>query len=287
MKTTLAVVGAINVDLVISGAPLPAPGEAVVGGTFSRHQGGKGGNQAVAAARAIGRATGEPRVVMVGAVGGDDLGRSALAALTEEGIATYVYEAAGAPTGVALIAVDAGGENQISVAPGANDLLTDKMVVSALVNYSPAVVLASLEVPEAAVRAAAEWCWASDVPFVMNPAPARAWARGLLGLCSFITPNQGELGALGDPPDELTIVETLGAHGARIHRQSATTDIDADAVDAVDATGAGDCFNGVFAAGLLDGLDVEAAVRRAVRAAMLSVTVAGAREGMPTRDLLD
>jgi len=286
---TLAVVGAINVDLVVSGAPLPAPGATVVGGTFAQHHGGKGGNQAVAAARALNasRADDANHVVMIGAVGADDLGQAAVNALAAEGIHTYVHEDEGAPTGAALIVVDERGENQVSVAPGANDHLTDRIVAAGLANYAPGLVLASLEVPEAAVRAAAEWCWAHDVPFVLNPAPARLWVRDLLGLCAYVTPNEGERSTLGEIPEGVTVVETRGQHGATIGGDGTSIDVPAPEVRAVDATGAGDCFNGVFAAGLLEGLDPAVAVRRAVMAASISVTRAGAREGMPSRADID
>ncbi len=287
---TLAVVGAINVDLVVSGAPLPGPGETVVGGTFAQHHGGKGGNQAVAAARALGATRSDPttpQVVMIGAVGDDDLGRAALRALAEEQVSTYVYTAPETPTGVALIGVDTRGENQISVAPGANSLLTDQMVIAGLINFAPSLVLASLEVPESAVRAAAEWCWAGDIPFVLNPAPAQVWVRELLPLTSLVTPNEGEIGMLGDIPASLTIVETRGAEGGVIHEGEVATRIPAPAVEAIDATGAGDCFNGVLSAGLLEGLDLYEAARRAVIAASLSVEHAGAREGMPVRAAIE
>ena len=280
---TLAVIGAINVDLVITGAALPGPGQTVVGGTFARHDGGKGGNQAVAAARVA-----PGRVAMIGAVGEDPLGVAAREALAAEGIDVgHVTIAPRMATGVALIAVDPLGENQISVAPGANAAVTGRTVEAALEDLTPSVVLASLEVPEGAVRAAATWSHAHDARFVMNPAPSTEGAGELARMADVVTPNETELAGLGTLPSSIAVVETRGAAGVRIHLDGATADILGVGVEAVDTTGAGDCFNGVLAAGLLEDLPIDEAVRRAVAAAAASVSVAGAREGMPTRAELE
>jgi ribokinase len=278
------VIGAINVDLVVSGAPLPAPGRTVTGGTFAQHHGGKGGNQSVAAARALGG----QGVVLVGAVGNDALGHDALDALRAEGVATSVAMRPGIPTGVALICVGPDGENQISVAPGANAELSASDVSNALGQvHEVAVLLASLEVSLPAVRAAAAWCSEHRVPFVLNPAPERSWTREVAERAAYVTPNEHEREAIGDLPADVVVVETRGAGGALIHRGGDVEKIEAPRLEAVDTTGAGDCFNGVFAAGLADGLAAGAAARRAAAAAALSVTKPGAREGMPTRDELD
>jgi ribokinase len=281
---SVVVIGAINVDLVVSGAPLPEPGQTVTGGVFAQHHGGKGGNQAVAAARALGG----HRVVMVGSVGNDALGHDALDALRAEGVATSVAMRPGVPTGVALICVGPDGENQIAVAPGANAELTAGDVTSAFGQVTEiAVVLASLEVSHAAVRAAAAWCGEHDVRFVLNPAPSQPWAADVAARASFVTPNEGELEALGPLPGGTVIVETRGRDGAVIHRDGSEERVPAPTVEAVDTTGAGDCFNGVFAAGLAEGLDPTHAAEQAAAAAAMSVTRVGARAGMPTRDELD
>jgi ribokinase len=286
----LAVIGAINVDLVVSAARLPGAGESVVGGTFARHQGGKGGNQAVAAARALrpsggGEAQARPPrdpVVMIGAVGEDDLGVGALDALRGEQVTTSdVVRIPGTSTGVALIVVDAAGENQIAVAPGANAHLDARHVLDSLERHAPQVILASLEVPAGAILAAAGWATERRATFVLNPAPARQAAGAIAALATYVTPNAGELEPLGSLPPDVVVVETRGAEGAVIHGRGTPTMVPAPAVDAVDTTGAGDCFNGVFAAGLLEGRALEAAVRRAVEAATVSVRARGAREGMP------
>lgn len=284
MTGSVVVVGAINVDLVIAGASLPKPGETVTGGVFEQHHGGKGGNQAVAAARALGG----QGVVMVGSVGNDALGHDALDALRAEGVATSVAMRPGVPTGVALICVGTDGENQISVAPGANAELTAGDITSAFGQVTEAaVVLASLEVSHAAVRAAAAWCSEHDVPFVLNPAPVQPWSAEIAALATYVTPNEHELESLGELPDGVVVVETRGKEGVVIRSGAGEEQVETPNVEAVDTTGAGDCFNGVFAAGLADGLELAPAARRAAAAAALSVTQVGAREGMPTRDELD
>jgi ribokinase len=284
MTGSVVVIGAINVDLVVSGAPLPAPGQTVTGGVFAQHHGGKGGNQAVAASRALGG----QGVVLVGAVGNDALGHDALEALRAEGVATSVAMRPGVPTGVALICVGPDGENQISVAPGANTELTAADVTSAFGQvHEIGVVLASLEVSQAAVRAAAAWCSEHETPLIVNPAPVQPWVADVALLATYVTPNEHEREALGSLPEGLVVVETRGRDGALIHWDGEEERVAAPRVQAVDTTGAGDCFNGVFAAGLAEGLEVSAAVQRATAAATLSVTKVGAREGMPTREELD
>jgi ribokinase len=298
---TLAVVGAINVDLVVRASRLPSPGETVVGGEFSQHQGGKGGNQAVAAARALGD---HGRVAMIGAVGPDTFGEPARDLLALEGVdVAHVTLDRAAATGVALIAVDAHGENQISVAPGANAGLTPASVVGALESLGSGVgaVLASLEVPLQAVEAASRWAAGRSIAFVLNPAPARTEAHDLLPFTRVVTPNAGELAILAAQAEEprggakrlaagyegLTVVVSLGGDGASAFGPDGEVLAAAPKVRAVDATGAGDTLNGVLASGVLEGLDLAEALRRAVTAAALSVTVVGAREGMPSREAIE
>ena len=284
MTGSVVVIGAINVDLVVSGAPLPVPGQTVTGGVFAQHHGGKGGNQAVAAARALGG----QGVVIVGSVGNDALGHDALEALRAEGVATSVAMRPGVPTGVALICVGPDGENQISVSPGANAELTAGQVTSAFTQVLEiGVVLASLEVSQAAVRAAAAWCTEHEVPFILNPAPVQPWTAELASQATYVTPNEHELEAMGSPPDAVVVVETRGQEGVVIRRGGEELLVETPTVEAVDTTGAGDCFNGVFAAGLAEELDLTAAAQRAATAAALSVTKVGAREGMPTREELE
>ena len=215
MSPTLAVVGAINVDLVARVLMLPGPGETVTGGEFARHHGGKGGNQATAAARAL-RGT-DASVAMIGAVGGDDLGREATSALEAEGIALQVWTL-DAPTGVALIVVDSSGENQIAVAPGANVAFGGQQVDGALSEHRPDVVLVSLEALPDAAMAAAGYCAAVGATLVLDPAPPSLRTRALLPMATYVTPNESERAAMGRVPDGVVVIETRGAEGAVIHR---------------------------------------------------------------------
>ena len=289
----LVVLGAVNVDLVVRGVPLPRPGETVLGGSFERHHGGKGGNQAVAAARALRGGPANGAVHFLGAVGDDVMGTEALEALRNEGIdVSHVSLAPETATGVALIVVDDEGENQIAVAAGANVTLTADDVDSGLEGFGPgSVLLVSLEVPIEVVRRAAERARELDGTVVLNPAPATERAKALLDLVDVITPNERELSVLGHDAASirtahpgLRVVLTLGERGAEIDGFIA---VPAPQVRAVDTTGAGDTANGVLAAGLLEGRSLEDAARRAVAAASASVTQAGAREGMPLREEID
>lgn len=310
------VVGSVNVDLVVRSERLPMPGETVLGGTFTRFHGGKGGNQAVAAAR-----LGVP-VMLVAALGDDAFGAEAAAALSREGIGTDVLvQLERTATGVALILVDAKAENEIAVAPGANAGLTPVHVRSALRRLAPHagdVVLVTHEISTESAREALRIGREGGAWTVLNPAPADGLDRSILSLADVLTPNRGELAMLasddvkrtgsafagtGDPvraarmllePNSdgpgagQAILVSLGSSGAILVRRSGPpVDIAAPKVAAVDATGAGDALNGALAAALATGLELEEAARRAVVAASLSVTRAGAREGMLTGQELE
>lgn len=295
------VVGSVNIDLVVRVGTLPGPGETVTGGTFARHAGGKGGNQAVAAARA------GARVSLVGAVGDDDPGRQALADLAAEGVdVSRVLTLSGQPTGVALIIVSEGGENLIAVASGANGALTGALVEETLANWMPessanppGVMLASFEIPDEAVLAAALFAQQRGLQVVINPAPARALPASLIELAPTLLPNQSEalaLAGLADPAAAArslaaqtgaAVVVTFGAEGALVVEGDRATPIAAPSVEVVDTTGAGDTFAGALAAQLAQGATLLDAARFAVAAASLSVTRAGAREGMPERSAVE
>jgi ribokinase len=292
----VVVVGSINADLVVSVPSLPGPGETVTGGRFARHGGGKGANQAVAAAR-LGA-----DVVFVGAVGDDHLGHAALEELAAEGIGTEaIAQFGGAATGVALIVVDASGENAIAVASGANAELRGDAVRAALADRldgEPGVVLLGHEVPEAAVLAGAQAAHDAGWRTVLNPAPARRLDPALLACSPVLTPNASEARALAgeDDPEAAAaalaaatgapVLVTLGARGALLVDGDRREAIPAPAVDVVDSTGAGDALNGALAAELARGAALDDAARVAVTAASLSTRRAGAREGMPRRDEL-
>jgi len=289
----IVVVGSVNADLVVTVAQLPRAGETVSGGTFARSGGGKGANQAVAAAR-LGAS-----VAMVGAVGADELGDEAVRELAAEGVDVgAVARLDGVATGVAAIVVDARGENQIAVASGANGALEGPAVEAALERLLAAapggVVLLSHEVPETAVDAGLRAARAAGWTAVLNPAPARTLPGELAGVV--LTPNADEARALAGEDDVeaaaralagrtgAPVLVTLGAEGALLVEHDACERVPAPAVAVVDTTGAGDTVNGALAAELAAGRPLRDAVRFALAAAALSTRAAGARAGMPRRD---
>ena len=283
---SVLVVGSINVDLVVAAERLPAPGETVAGGRFERSGGGKGANQAVAAARA------GAAVALVGAIGDDDFGTGTLDEVRAEGVdVSAVRRLRGVATGVALIVVDRAGDNQIAVASGANHELRAADVEAAFgeLGRDAACVLASFELRDEAVLAAARIARAARCPLVVDPAPARPLPDALCELRPLLTPNRTEAAQLtgSDDPEaaarELSartgtpVVITLGERGALVLDASRAQLVPAPEARAVDTTGAGDSFNGVLATALASGADLHAATAAAVDAAARSVTQAGAR----------
>jgi len=273
-------------DLVAQAGRFPAPGETLSGERFVTCPGGKGANQAVAASR-LGA-----QVVMVGAVGDDAFGRELVDGLDREGVVTrHVKVAEGTATGVALITV-AEGENTIIVIPGANHALTPADVEAAEADIASAdVVLTQLEVPLAAVEAAAQLAEKHGVPLILNPAPAMKLPAELLARAALLTPNEHELAIVLDQPDTPfpdllallpgQVVMTKGEHGAyHVDSAGAFYHQPGFKVDALDTTGAGDTFNAALAAHLQQGL--KPAMHAASAAAALSVTRFGAQGGMPT-----
>jgi ribokinase len=282
------VLGSVNVDLVVAVERLPKPGETVTGGGVARHHGGKGANQAVAASR-LGAA-----VEFVGAVGDDEFGRTEREALAAEGVnVDRLVRLRGVPTGTALIVVDRGGENQITVASGAN-MAFGAQIWDGVAPRS-GVFLASFEVADEAIVAGAQAAAQSAMPIVINPAPTRALLAALLATHPIVVVNELEADALTGLSDPgaaakalaaLTgspAIVTLGPRGALVADGSHLDVVPAPRVDAVDSTGAGDTFVGALAAELSIGRPLTEAVRFAVHAASMSVRVAGAREGMPSR----
>jgi len=292
------VVGAINVDFVVAAPRLPGPGETVVGGGLQTFGGGKGANAAVAAVRA------GASVQLIGAVGDDDTGTVALADLRGEGVdLDGVAVLAGESTGVALIVVDDHGENQIAVGAGANAAITADHVRSCLQATLSAAgcVLVSTEIPADVVAAAVEEATSAGVLCVLNPAPVLPAVVDLLQLGPIVTPNETELrdllsllgedgtGSAVEGASQIAsrsrqpVIVTQGEDGVLVVAPDLRHHaVRAPRVDARDTTGAGDTFNGVLAARLAGGDDLEAAVAYAVTAAALSVTEVGARGGMPT-----
>lgn len=290
----VVVVGSVNVDFIVRVDRLPRAGSTVTGGTFELQQGGKGANQAVAAARA------GAHVLLIGAIGPDDIGRSARASLVADGIDISGLSVVGDdPTGVALIVVDGAGENQIAVASGANARLDCAAVASALDGVEPAprgACLLGFEVPDDALIAAGRWAADRGLRIILNPAPARPIPAALLDLAPILTPNAGEATALSsvtDPRDAAhrlavrtgsPVVVTLGRDGAVLVDGGRTQMLPGYVVPTVDATGAGDAFNGILAARLAAGASLDDALRWAMAGAALSTTALGAQTGMPTFD---
>lgn len=270
----VCVVGSVNLDLVATVDRLPRPGETVAGTTFAEYDGGKGLNQAVAAARA------GARVSMVGMVGDDDAGRRLLATMRTESIDTSTVGVSGLPTGRALIGVAADGENSIIVVGGANLDVTADTIPSAR------VVLAQLEVPVGTVEQAFRNARSNGAITVLNPAPAASLPRDLLELCDIVIPNEHEIELLGGVDHLLdlgvtTVVVTLGAEGAEVHQRSSRRHVEPFSVSPVDTTGAGDTFCGSLCARLAARESLDAALRYAATAAALSTTRLGAVPSIP------
>jgi ribokinase len=262
----VAVVGSINLDLVARCERLPRPGETVTGATFARYPGGKGANQAVACAR-LGA-----EVTMVAAIGSDPFAEEALAGLRQAGVTLDVQRCT-EPTGVALILVDASGENEIVVAPGANAELRPT-------NLSEHdAVLCQLEIPDAAVVSAWEACTGI---FCLNAAPARAVAVDP----ELTIVNRYELEAL-TRRDGLVAV-TLGAEGAILLEDGDEIARAASPeVDAMDGTAAGDAFTACLLVSVLEGREYDEALRRACAAGALAASRHGAQPSLPTADEID
>ncbi len=281
------VVGSINMDLVAQVGHYPRLGETLLGSGFATYHGGKGANQAVAAAR-LGA-----QVTMIGRVGDDAFGRELTAGLQAEGINTeWINTSPNTASGIAMITVS-GSDNAIIVVPGANAHLSPADIEAAEAAFQSAdVVIAQLETPLASIEMAALLANRYGKPFILNPAPAMHLPASLLDKVALLTPNEFELGmALGRPESEWQqalqqmpgkVLMTAGADGAWFTDAAGNLQQQRSfKVTPVDTTGAGDTFNGVLAA--FWDLGLPAASRMACAAGALSVTKAGAQSGMPTK----
>jgi ribokinase len=292
----VCVIGSANVDYTVALPRLPRPGETVSGGTFLANLGGKGANQAVAA-RKLGA-----EVRLIGAVGDDSSG-----ARIRDGLGSLGIDVAGlqtvpdAATGTALILVDAGGRNQIGVAPGANHRLSLDMARAheAAIEWAD-VLVCQLETPLEMVRWGLERACRHGVVTILNPAPAQVLPDDLLGLVMYLTPNAGEAGALaGTDVGDLEsardtalrlmergaghVLVTLGESGVLACTPDRALHFPAFPVTAVDTTAAGDAFNGALAVGLAAGGRLEEAIPLANAAAALTCTRRGAQDSLPDR----
>lgn len=286
----IVVVGSSNTDLIVRAERLPLPGETVLGGEFFTAAGGKGANQAVAAAR-LGAAT-----TFVARLGADAYGQAALSNFQQDGLETrYIKVDEGVPSGIALIVVDVVGHNLITVAPGANARLTSKDVEAARPAFSEAqVLLLQLETPLETVLAAARLGHTHALTVILNPAPAQALPLEIYTLVDILTPNETEAQVLtGESEPEQaaqkllgwgvkTVIITLGEAGALCATQNQVERIAGFSVPVVDTTAAGDAFNGGLAVALARGEALPAAIRFANAVAALSVTKAGAQPSLPS-----
>jgi ribokinase len=291
----LVVVGSLNMDMVSTVDRMPAPGETVTGRGFATVPGGKGANQAVAAAR-LGA-----NVWMLGCVGSDSFGEMLQQGLLAEAVHVAAVRQVLGASGVAAITVAADGSNSIVAYPGANALLSLEMVDAAADSIrSAGMVLVQLETPMATVEHLAEVCAAAGTPLVLDPAPAQSLPARLLRITTWLTPNESEtrtlLGITEDlPPEDAArrllqlgprnVVLKLGARGVYLcGGDVAGTLVSAPAVRAIDTTAAGDCFNAAFAVALIEGHAPAEAARFACAAAAISTTQVGAQPSMPQRE---
>ena len=299
MTPKLVVVGSANTDFVLGVPELPTKGATVLGNQFRVVRGGKGANQAVAAAR-LGA-----EVTFVARLGTDSFGNEALAAYREEGIRTdFIVQDPQIHSGIALIMVNPHGENVIGVGPGANSHLTAEDVHAASTAIQEAdCVLLQLEIPIEAVHAAAELAHRHHVRVILNPAPAQKLPQQLLQAVDYLTPNETETAILAgeDPagigPDSLprlasilgvpNLIVTLGARGAGILQDGQTTLVPSFPITPVDTTASGDAFNGALAVALARGEAIAQAVKYANAAGAITATRPGAQPSLPTRKELD
>ena len=288
----IVVLGSANVDLVVRQPRRAEPGETVFGTSFQTGPGGKGLNQAVAAARAGGG------VAFIGAVGDDAFGAQLRTTLEAEGIDTRALRTTAAPTGIAQITVTDDGENSITVVAGANglaDLRDDERTLVAEASH----LVVQLERPEPLLIEALRHARAHGVTTVLTPAPARAPLTELIGLADVLVPNAGEAALLAGVPDveaaavslsraAHTVVVTRGADGAVVAQEGEIVSrVPARRATPIDTTGAGDTFTGVLVAGLSQGAPLGEALAAAAAAASITVTRPGAADSMPTRAEID
>jgi len=282
----VVVAGSANMDLVAMADVLPRPGETVLGREFAMVPGGKGANQAIASARAGARTT------LLGAIGSDAFGVTLKARVTAAGVDTELLRVVYGASGVAVIVVDATGENVITVIPGANSSFTALLPAERDAVAAADVLLTQLETPISAVTEAARTARDAGTRVVLNAAPARDLPPELLDAVDLLVVNEGEAGALKERHELLDVVPravvTLGAAGAWLmDRDGTSVRVPAFRVSTVDSTAAGDAFTGALAVAWAEGRDIVDAVRWACAAGAVCVRTMGASTSLPTREQID
>ncbi|MDP1676519.1 MAG: ribokinase [Bacteroidota bacterium] len=296
MNNSIVVIGSSNTDMILKMKEIPRPGETIIGGTFFTAQGGKGANQAVAAAKCGGNVT------FVAKIGNDMFGNNAILGYEECGIdVQHISRDTDVATGIALIFVDGKGENAIGVASGANarllppDIHRVREVIS-----NASIVLMQLEIPLETIMAVAEIAHKKNIRIILNPAPSQHLPNELLSKISILTPNETEVEQLtgvsiSNVDDALRAGEillkkgiecaiiTLGSKGAIVVTKEFSEKISSFKVNAIDTTAAGDTFNGALAVELANGNSIRDAIRFANAAAAISVTRIGAQSSVPNR----
>ncbi len=300
MKTNkIFVVGSANTDMVVMSKSLPVPGETIMGGQFFMNAGGKGANQAVAAARLGGAVT------LIAKVGNDIFGKQTLESLHKENINTdFVFIDDQTPSGTALIMVNEQGENCIVVAPGANaNLLPADILTIQNINEAE-IILMQLEIPMSTIEAVAKEAKNNNQKVIINPAPAQALSDELLNGLFLVTPNETEASLLTGIKVEdyntaaqaaavflkqgvQNVIITMGKLGAYFQNADLNFKIPAPVVKAVDTTAAGDTFSGAIAVAINEKMNWENAIRFAIEAASISVTRKGAQSSVPYRQELE
>src|SRR5262249_21859750 len=295
----IVIVGSLNLDFIVRVARAPQRGETLPGSQFVTLPGGKGANQACA----IGRLAQPDTAVMIGCVGQDVYGRQLLESLRACGVnSRYVRCAPEEATGVAMILVEASGQNQIVVVPGANDYLRPADVTEALTALGGSHLLLQLETPLATVTAAAAHALSLGMTVILDPAPAQELPATLLHNVNILTPNESEaLALVGAAGDHIALADAsevarkllalgpqqvilkLGAQGAFLADGERARHFPARPVEAEDTTAAGDCFNGALATGLAEGMTLDGAIAFANVAASIAITRIGAQASLPTR----
>ncbi|MEP7374318.1 MAG: ribokinase [Chitinophagaceae bacterium] len=295
----IIVIGSANTDMVVKSKKLPLPGETILGGTFFMNAGGKGANQAVAAARLGGNVT------LVTKVGNDIFGKQTIEGLKKENINTdYVFVDEETPSGTALIMVNEEGENCIVVAPGANAKLLPGDIGQIRSIADAEIILMQLEIPMETIEAVAKLVKMNQQKLIINPAPAQPLSDELLNGLFLLTPNETEAFLLtGIKVDNETtaseaaniflskgvqnVIITLGKQGAYFQNNNIELKVDAPLVQAMDTTAAGDTFSGALTVAIMEKMEWKDAIQFAVRAASISVTRMGAQASVPYRNEID